>query len=66
MASYGCVRTYARLLGDEDAAELLQQTLDEEGETDKKLTGLAESINLAAVQGEAEEEPTAKKSRTKR
>jgi ferritin-like metal-binding protein YciE len=65
MAGYGCVRTYARLLEDEDAAELLQQTLDEEGETDKKLTELAESINLEAAQDEAEEEPTAKKSRTK-
>jgi ferritin-like metal-binding protein YciE len=50
IASYGCARTYARLLGDEDAANLLQQTLDEEGETDKKLTQLAESvINLEAA-----------------
>jgi ferritin-like metal-binding protein YciE len=45
------VRAYARLLGDEKAARLLQQTLDEEGETDKKLTKLAESgINVEAVQ----------------
>jgi ferritin-like metal-binding protein YciE len=51
MASYGTVRAYARLLGDEKAARLLQQTLDEEGETDKKLTKLAESgINVEAVQ----------------
>lgn len=56
MAGYGCVRTYARLLGDEEAADLLQQTLDEEGETDKKLTALAETvINLSAAQnGEAD------------
>jgi len=43
MASYGTVRTWARLLGEQDAAQLLQQTLDEEGETDKLLTQLAES-----------------------
>jgi ferritin-like metal-binding protein YciE len=50
MAGYGCVRTYARLLGAEEAAELLQQTLDEEGETDKTLTELAEAINLEAAE----------------
>jgi ferritin-like metal-binding protein YciE len=50
MAGYGCVRTWARQLGDEEAANLLQQTLDEEAETDKKLTQLAESmINLEAA-----------------
>jgi len=50
IAGYGTVRTYARLLKDEAAARLLQQTLDEEGETDKKLTRLAESgINVEAV-----------------
>ena len=48
IAGYGCVRTYAKLLGDTKAAQLLQQTLDEEGETDKTLTGLAEQINLEA------------------
>jgi ferritin-like metal-binding protein YciE len=44
MAGYGCVRTYARLLGDDLAAGLLQETLNEEGAADKKLTGLAESV----------------------
>jgi len=49
MAGYGTVRTYARLLGYESQAELLQQTLDEEGATDHLLTELAEArINLAA------------------
>ena len=49
MAGYGCVRTYARQLGYEDQAELLQTTLDEEGNTDKLLTQIAEtSINLDA------------------
>ncbi|MBC8108526.1 MAG: ferritin-like domain-containing protein [Anaerolineae bacterium] len=50
IAGYGCVRTYANLLGEDKAAKLLQQTLDEEGKTDKLLTGLAESsINLEAA-----------------
>ncbi|HEY2587134.1 MAG TPA: ferritin-like domain-containing protein [Tepidisphaeraceae bacterium] len=51
IAAYGTVRTYAKLLGDEKAAKLLQTTLDEEGNTDKKLTQLAESsINVEAQQ----------------
>ncbi|HEY7091012.1 MAG TPA: ferritin-like domain-containing protein [Tepidisphaeraceae bacterium] len=54
MASYGAVRTYAKHLGQNEAAELLQRTLDEEGETDKKLTQLAESgINVQAQHAEA-------------
>ena len=49
MAGYGCARTYAELLGDKEGAKLLQTTLNEEGETDKKLSKLAISvINLAA------------------
>jgi ferritin-like metal-binding protein YciE len=53
IAGYGCVRTYARMLGYEDAAELLQETLDEEGEADKTLTELAESsINVEAEIGQ--------------
>ena len=44
IASYGTVRAFANMLGEEDAAELLQQTLDEEGETDQRLTELAEEI----------------------
>ena len=56
MAGYGTVRTYARLLGEDAQADLLQQTLDEEGETDKLLTQLAESgINIEAATGDAEE-----------
>jgi len=50
IASYGTVRTFAQRLGRQDAAQLLQQTLDEEAATDKKLTALAEqSINPKAV-----------------
>jgi ferritin-like metal-binding protein YciE len=43
IASYGTCRTYARRLGYEDHAQLLNETLQEEGEADKKLTSLAES-----------------------
>jgi ferritin-like metal-binding protein YciE len=50
MAGYGTVRTFARQLGEDEAADLLQKTLDEEGETDKKLTALAEkAVNAKAV-----------------
>jgi ferritin-like metal-binding protein YciE len=50
IAGYGTVRTFARMLGDNEAANLLQQTLDEEGQTDKKLTQLAErGINREAA-----------------
>src|SRR2546423_9870431 len=44
IASYGTARTFASLLGEEDAVEALQKTLDEEAATDKKLTALAESL----------------------
>jgi ferritin-like metal-binding protein YciE len=50
IAGYGTVRTYAQLLGEKEATKLLQQTLDEEGDADKKLTQLAESsINVEAM-----------------
>jgi len=42
LAGYGSARTYARELGMNDVADLLQDTLDELGATDKKLTKLAE------------------------
>lgn len=51
IASYGTVRTWARRIGEEDVAELLQETLDEEGEADKRLTDIAESqVNAAAAE----------------
>lgn len=48
IASYGCVRTYAEILGDQRTVHLLQQTLDEVGETDHRLTEIAAAINLSA------------------
>lgn len=44
IAAYGCARTFARQLGHNEIADLLQETLDEEGATDKKLTELAEGV----------------------
>jgi ferritin-like metal-binding protein YciE len=50
MAGYGCARTYAQLLGDNEGAQLLQTTFTEESDTDRKLTKLATSvINVAAA-----------------
>jgi ferritin-like metal-binding protein YciE len=50
MAGYGCVRTYADLLGDKEGSKVLQQTLDEEAATDKKLTKVAKTaINIRAA-----------------
>jgi ferritin-like metal-binding protein YciE len=44
IAGYGTVRTFAQQLGHNHHVDLLQRTLDEEGETDKKLTRIAEGI----------------------
>jgi ferritin-like metal-binding protein YciE len=67
---YGTLATFAKLLGREDDADLLGQTLDEEKEADETLTDIAEStINVEAKEGseeteeEEEESPTAKKSK---
>jgi ferritin-like metal-binding protein YciE len=50
IAAYGTARTHASMLGMNKVAKLLQQTLDEEGKTDKLLTQLAESVvNVEAV-----------------
>src|ERR1035438_7607306 len=50
IAGYRCVSTYAKALGEEQALSLLRQTLEEEKETDKKLTQLAGHINLEAAE----------------
>jgi ferritin-like metal-binding protein YciE len=61
IAGYGVARTFASLLGEEDAVESLQRTLNEEGETDKKLTQIAESvINIEASEAEEDEKPKSK------
>jgi ferritin-like metal-binding protein YciE len=48
IAAYGCARTYADLLGDDEGAGLLKASLTEEKATDEKLTELARSINVNA------------------
>ena len=56
IAGYGCVRTYAELLGEDQAAALLEQTLTEEKETDEKLTELSQHINLEAAEPQDSDE----------
>ena len=56
IAAYGCVRTWADLLGENDASALLDKTLEEEKETDEKLTQLAEEINAQAKEEGSEGE----------
>jgi ferritin-like metal-binding protein YciE len=56
IAGYGTVAAYADLLGEEEAASLLRMTLEEEKETDKKLTELAREINVEAAGATSEEE----------
>jgi ferritin-like metal-binding protein YciE len=60
IASYGSARTWANLLGKTEVASLLEETLEEEKETDKRLTSIAESIvnPEAAHGGRGEEEET--------
>ena len=54
IAAYGTVRTYAEILGEQNAVSLLEKTLEEEKETDQKLTELAEGINVEAAAAEPE------------
>ena len=51
IAAYGTVRSFAEFLGENQAADLLQQTLDEEKETDEKLTELSKLVNAEAMSG---------------
>ena len=54
IAGYGCVRAYATKLGDDSAASLLGQTLDEEKEADETLNGIAEEISVEVTAAETE------------
>ena len=50
IAGYGCARTFARQLGANEVADILQSTLDEEVKADKTLTGVAKkSVNIKAA-----------------
>jgi ferritin-like metal-binding protein YciE len=51
IAAYGSLRTFAEKLGYEEAADILQETLDEESAADEKLTEIAESsVNEEALE----------------
>lgn len=52
IAGYGTVRSFAQLLGEDEHVSLLEQTLEEEKQTDQKLTELAEEINRQATGAE--------------
>lgn len=57
IAGYGTVRTWARTLGLDDQADLLEQSLEEEKEADRTLTQLAEAdLNEEAARSESDEE----------
>jgi len=59
IAGYGTASEFANLLGEEEHVSLLNQTLEEEKQTDKKLTELAKTINSQASEGEESEEAEA-------
>jgi ferritin-like metal-binding protein YciE len=61
IAAYGTVCAYADLLGESEHASLLRETLDEEKETDQKLTELSKEINVEAQEGSSEDEERGKR-----
>ncbi len=62
MAGYGTVAAYADLLGESEQASVLRETLEEEKETDQKLTDLSQEINVEANSDDASEsEPAGKR-----
>ena len=64
IAAYGTAIAHAKLLGEEDLASLLHETLEEEKAADERLTQIAESVvNIEAAQDEDEEEPASSRSR---
>ena len=56
IAGYGTARTLAELAGEPDVAQILQETLDEEGDTDKLLTTIATKMNVESSDSEDEDE----------
>jgi ferritin-like metal-binding protein YciE len=55
IASYGTLRTFAQILGLDDAVEILESILEEEKNADEILSGVAETINVLAAEGSEEE-----------
>jgi ferritin-like metal-binding protein YciE len=54
IAAYGTVRSFAELLGESEQVSLLEETLNEEKEADKKLTQISENVNSEAAEAEEE------------
>jgi ferritin-like metal-binding protein YciE len=61
IAAYGTVCAYADLLGEDEQASILRETLEAEKETDQKLTELAQDINVEAEVGATDKLPKAKR-----
>jgi ferritin-like metal-binding protein YciE len=66
IAAYGTVCAFAEELGESEQASLLNETLEEEKETDEKLTKLAKQINSQAYQAGQEGQDTRDKKKPKR
>lgn len=64
IAGYGCVHAYATRLGDENAASLLEQTLEEEKKADELLNGIAEELNMEVPQESSSEQQGKKVGKT--
>ncbi|MGC2472823.1 MAG: ferritin-like domain-containing protein [Candidatus Sulfotelmatobacter sp.] len=64
IAGYGTVRALAELMGEDEHVSLLEQTLEEEKQTDEKLTQLAETISSQAEEGEGEKEAETSQSKS--
>jgi ferritin-like metal-binding protein YciE len=56
IATYGTLRTFADMLGQEEAASILEEILEEEKNADETLTDVARSINVQAMEEDTEEE----------
>jgi ferritin-like metal-binding protein YciE len=66
IAAYGTVSEFAKLLGENEHVSLLEETLQEEKDTDEKLTGLAKVINAQANDETEEQEEQGEKPKTSR
>lgn len=64
MAGYGTARTWAARLGQDEVAQLLEETLEEEKETDRRLTEVAESLVNPAAAEKGGEQPRARRGRS--
>ena len=52
IAAYGSLKAHAKMMGEEDIVALLEETEEEEGNADKKLTEISETVNQQAYNGD--------------